>query len=151
AQHALSSATGNAISMLAARFAAGTSELAQLVRQDQDLAAEAATLDKAVVAFVSKPPAERSTAAEEQVRAQIETVKAEREKLSQIFNQRFPGYVALSRPQPITLQETQQLLAEDETLLLFDFGAKSYAWIITRTDADWTELTNPADIPRVDT
>jgi CHAT domain-containing protein/tetratricopeptide (TPR) repeat protein len=151
AQRALSSAAGNAVSMLAARFAAGTSELAQLVRQDQDLTAEAETLDKAVVAFVSKPPAERSTTAEEQVRAQIEAVKAERERLSQIFNQRFPDYVALSKPQPVTLQETQQLLAEDETLLLFDFGAKSYAWIITRTDADWKELTNSADIPRVDT
>jgi CHAT domain-containing protein len=38
------------------------------------------------------------------------------------------------------LQETQRLLADDEALLVFDFDAKSYAWIITRTDADWKEL-----------
>ena len=52
-----SSAAGEAISKLAARFAAGTSELAQLVRKDQDLTAEADHLDKSIIAAVSKPPA----------------------------------------------------------------------------------------------
>jgi CHAT domain-containing protein len=139
-QRASSSAAANAVSKLAARFAAGSGELAQLVRRDQDLTGEAEALDKSVIAFVSKPPAQRSAAAEDEIRRRIEAVKAEREKLSQIFNERFPDYVALSRPQPISLQETQALLADDEALLVFDFDAKSYAWIITSTDADWTEL-----------
>jgi tetratricopeptide (TPR) repeat protein len=139
-QRASSSAAASAVSKLAARFAAGSGELAQLVRKDQDLTAEAESLDKTVVAFVSKPPAQRSAAAEEQVRKRLAEVKAEREKLSQIFNQRFPDYVALSKPQPVSLQETQALLADDEALLLFDFDAKSYGWIITKNNADWTEL-----------
>jgi hypothetical protein len=42
-----------------------------------------------------------STAAEEQVRVRTAQVKAEREKLQQIFNNRFPGYMSLSRPQPL--------------------------------------------------
>jgi CHAT domain-containing protein/Tfp pilus assembly protein PilF len=140
AQRASSSAAANAVSKLAARFAAGSSELAQLVRRDQDLAAEAESLDKAVLAFVSKPPAQRSAAAEEEIRKRIEGVKVERERISQIFNERFPDYVALSKPKPLSLQETQALLADDEALLVFDFGTKSYAWIVTSTDADWTEL-----------
>jgi Tfp pilus assembly protein PilF len=139
-QRASSSAAANAVSKLAARFAAGNGELAQLVRKDQDLSAEAEALDKAVIAFVSKPPAQRSAAAEDATRKRIEEVKAEREKLSQIFNQRFPDYVALSKPQPVSLQETQVLLADDEALLVFDFDAKSYGWIITKNNADWTEL-----------
>jgi CHAT domain-containing protein/Flp pilus assembly protein TadD len=139
-QRASSSAAANAVSKLAARFATGSGELAQLVRRDQDLTAEAETLDKAVVAFFSQPPAQRSAQAEDEIRGRIEAVKAEREKLSQIFDQRFPDYVALSRPQPVSLQETQALLANDEALLVFDFGTKSYAWIITSTDANWTEL-----------
>jgi len=94
AQRASSSAAAGAVSKLAARFAAGSGELAQLVRKDQDLTAEAESLDKTVIAFVSKPSAQRSAAAEEQVRKRIEEVKAEREKLSQ----RFPDYVALSAP-----------------------------------------------------
>ena len=45
-QRASASAAANAVSKLAARFAAGTDELAQLVRKDQDLTAEAEALDK---------------------------------------------------------------------------------------------------------
>src|SRR5262249_37041192 len=125
-QRASSSAAANAVSKLAARFAAGTDELAQLVRKDQDLSAEAEVLDKTVIAFVSKPPVQRSSAAEEQVRKRIEAVKVERERLQQIFNERFPDYVALSKPQPVSLTDTQALLADDEALLAFDFGDKSY-------------------------
>jgi hypothetical protein len=139
-QRASASAAAGAVSKLAARFAAGSGELAQFVRKDQDLAAETEALDKTVIAFVSKPPAQRSAAAEEQVRMRIAEVKAEREKLQQIFKERFPNYVGLSRPQPVSVQETQALLAGDEALLVFDFGVKSYAWIITGHDADWTEL-----------
>jgi CHAT domain-containing protein len=134
------SAAASAVSKLAARFAASTGELAQLVRRDQDLTAEAESLDKAVVAFVSKPPAQRSVAAEEEIRRRIEAVKAERDRLQKILDQRFPDYVALSKPQPVSLQETQALLGNDEALLVFDFDAKSYAWILTKTDADWKEL-----------
>src|SRR5262249_43858621 len=104
------------------------------------LTAEAEALDKTVIAFVSKPPAQRSVATEEQVRKRIDAVKAERERLQQVFNERFPDYVALSKPQPVSLTETQALLADDEALLVFDFDAKSYAWIITRDGLDWTEL-----------
>ena len=38
------------------------------------------------------------------------------------------------------MQETQALLADDEVLLVFDFDARSYGWIITKNNADWTEL-----------
>jgi tetratricopeptide (TPR) repeat protein len=53
-QQASGSAAGGAVSKLAARFAAGSDELAQLVRHDQDLTAEAEALDKTVIAFVSR-------------------------------------------------------------------------------------------------
>jgi tetratricopeptide (TPR) repeat protein len=139
-QRASSTAAANAVSKLAARFAAGSGELAQLVRMDQDLTVEADSLDKAVLAFVSKPSPQRSAGAEDAIRQRIEAVKAQRQKLQQIFNQRFPEYVALSRPQPVSVPDTQALLADDEALLVFDFGPRSYAWIITKNDADWTVL-----------
>jgi len=140
AQRASASAAASAVSKLAARFAAGTGELAQLVRKDQDLTAEAEALDKLVIAFVSKPPAQRSAEAEDQIRNRIAEVKAAREKLQQTFNQRFPEYVSLSKPQPVSLADTQAVLADDEALLVFDFGVRSYAWVIMRNDVDWTEL-----------
>jgi CHAT domain len=60
--------------------------------------------------------------------------------MQEVFNQRFPDYVALSKPQSLSLKDTQALLTDDEVLVVFDFDAKSYAWIITHTDADWVEL-----------
>ena len=123
-QRTSSSAAASAVSKLAARFAAGGGELAQLVRKDQDLATEAEALDKTVVAFVSKPPAQRSAAAEEQVRKRIAEVKAEREKLQQIINDRSPDYAALSKPLPVTVPETQALLADDEALVVREWPCR---------------------------
>ena len=143
-QRAWASAAATAVSNLAARFAAGNDELAQLVREDQDLIAEAESLNKTVVAFFSTSPAERSAKVEKQLRERIEGVKVARDRLQQNFNERFPEYIALSKPQPVSLSETQALLADDEALLVFDFDTKSYAWIITRDDANWTELKIPA-------
>jgi tetratricopeptide (TPR) repeat protein len=53
-QRSSSSAAGKAVSQLAARFGAASGELAQLVRKDQDLTAEAERLDKNIVAAVSR-------------------------------------------------------------------------------------------------
>ncbi len=139
-QRATSSAAANAVSKLAARFAAGAGPLADLVRQDQDLTAEEERLDKALIAAISKPPAERNAAADDQIRKRIAAIKSEHDKLKDIFNQRFPDYVALSKPQPLSVTQTQALLADDEALVVLDFDATSYAWIVTRTDADWVEL-----------
>jgi CHAT domain-containing protein len=47
----------------------------------------------------------------------------------------------LSNPQPHAIEQTQGLLADDQALVVFDFDAKSYAWVITKTDANWTDLT----------
>jgi hypothetical protein len=86
------------------------------VRKDQDLSAEADRLDKNIITAVSKPPAERNPSAEDQIRKRIDDIKSERDKLQDVFNQRFPDYVALSKPQPLSVEQTQALLADDEAL-----------------------------------
>jgi tetratricopeptide (TPR) repeat protein len=139
-QRASSSAAANAVSKLAARFAAGTGELAQLVRRDQDLTVESERLDKTIIAAVSRRPAERNAAAEDQICSRIGNIKLERDKLQNIFDQRFPEYVALSEQQPLVVEQSQALLVDDEALIIFDFDVHSYAWVITRTSADWAEL-----------
>ena len=144
-QRSISSAAGEAVSKLAARFAAGTNELAQFVRKDQDLTAEADRLDKSIIAAVSKPPAERNASAEDQIRKRIDEIKLERDKLQDVFNQRFPDYVALSKPQPLTIEETQALLADDEALVTIDLDKKSYVWVITKDRAEWKELSVSAE------
>jgi CHAT domain-containing protein len=144
-QRSMSSAAGEAISKLAARFAAGTNELAQLVRKDQDLTAEADRLDKSIIAAVSKPPTERNASVEDQIRKRINEIKVERDKLQDVFNQRFSDYVALSKPQPLTIEEAQALLSDDEALVTVDLDKKSYVWVITKDRAEWKELSVSAE------
>jgi hypothetical protein len=64
AQRATQSAAAAAVNKLAARLAAGSDRLAGLVRNDQNLAAEAEALGKAILAAVSKEPAKRAAAVE---------------------------------------------------------------------------------------
>ena len=153
-QHSASSAAGEAISKLAARLAAGSNDLAQFVRKDQDLTAEAIALDNAIIGTVSKPPAERNATAEEQIRKRIDEIKSESDKLQDIFNRRFPDYVALSKPQPLSVEQTQTLLADDEALIVVDLDENSYVWVITKNRAVWKALSlisaedaSKADVP----
>ena len=92
-----------------------------------------------------KPPAERNQTTEDQIRKHIEEIKLERDKLQDIFNQRFPDYVALSKPQPLTIEQTQALLADDEALVTIDLDKKSYVWVITKDRAEWKELSVSAE------
>ena len=103
-QRAASTAASAAVSQLAVRFAAGTDDLAQLVRKDQDLSAENERLDKDLVAAVSKPPNQRDANREAATRKRLAEIADARAEVGRILAQRFPDYAALSKPQPLSCQ-----------------------------------------------
>ena len=126
---------------LAVRLAAGSDRLAELVRRDQDLAAEAEALDKAIMAAVSKERAKRDVAAEQRARARLAAIATERASLQKTFAAEFPNYAALSNPLPMTAKEIQALLSDDEAMVLFAVAEKeSYVFAITREGADWKPI-----------
>jgi CHAT domain-containing protein/Tfp pilus assembly protein PilF len=135
-QFTSSSAAADAVKKLAQRYAAGSNELAQLVRRDQDMIAETNRVDEALIAAVS----ERNQPNEDRMRARLSQIQSERSQIATVLTQRFPDYVALSNPQPLTLKETQALLGDDEAVVVIDIGNKSYAWVVTKTGADWTDI-----------
>jgi CHAT domain-containing protein/tetratricopeptide (TPR) repeat protein len=140
-QRASQTAAGEALNALALRFSAGNDRLAQLVRRDQDLAGEAASLDKAIIAAVSSEPSKRDAAAEQRIRDRIAAITKERADLQIVFAREFPDYAALSNPQPLTVKDIQVLLADDEALIVIYLDdKKSHVWAITRGTADWKEL-----------
>ena len=140
-QRASQTSAGEALNALAARFSAGNDRLAQLVRKDQDLAGEAASLDKAIIAALSKEPSKRDAAAEQRMRDRIAAIAKERADLEAVLRREYPDYAALSNPEPLTAKDIQALLADDEALVVINLGdKKSYVWAITRTEADWKEL-----------
>jgi CHAT domain-containing protein/tetratricopeptide (TPR) repeat protein len=145
-QRASQTAAGEALNALAVRFSAGNDRLAQLVRKDQDLAGEAANLDKAAIAAVSNEPSKRDAATEQRVRDRTAMIAKERDDLQTVFRREFPDYAALSNPQPLTAKDIQALLADDEALIVIDLGVKQGSvWAITRSAGDWKELSVSAD------
>ena len=54
---------------------------------------------------------------------------------------RFPEFLSLAEPEPLSVAETQQLLGADEALIAILSGSKSgLIWVVTREQADWVEI-----------
>ncbi len=148
-QRAHQSSAGEALNALAARFSAGNDPLSQLVRKDQDLTTEIRNLDAVVVASVSDEPSKRDPANEQRTRDRIAAIAKEKDELRTVFAREFPGYAALTQPQPLTAKDLQPLLADDEALIVVELGAKSYVWVITGSEADWKEIAvTAADVSK---
>ena len=140
-QRGTQSSAASAVNKLAVRLAAGTDRLAELVRRDQDLAAETETLDKAIVSAVSQGAAKRDAAAEQRSRSRLATIATERAGLQKTLAAEFPDYAALSNPLPMTVKEAQALLSPDEALVLFAVvDSESYVLAMTRDGFEWRRL-----------
>src|SRR6202034_1090890 len=107
----------------------------------QDLSAENAALDKAIIAAVSMEPSKRDAATEQRIRERVAAIAKQRDELQAVFRREFPDYAALSNPQALSLKDIQPLLADDEALVVVHLdNKKSHVWAISRTTADWKEL-----------
>lgn len=145
-QRGTQSSAASAVNKLAVRLAAGSDRLAELVRRDQDLAAESEALDKAIIAAVSKQSGQRDLAAEQRSRARIAAIANERAGLQQTLAVEFPAYASLSNPLPLALKDIQLLLSTDEAMVLYSVVDKqSYVIAITREGVDWKEIPLGAD------
>ena len=144
-QRGTQSSAASAVNKLAVRISAGTDRLAELVRRDQDLAGEAETLNKAVVAALSKQ-GQRDGAAAQRSRERLAAIAAERVSLQKTFATEFPDYSALSNPLPLKAKEIQALLTGDEAIVLFALADKdSYAIALTHDNFDWKRIPLGSD------
>jgi CHAT domain-containing protein len=145
-QQAADTSASSAVGKLAVRLAAGSDRLAERVRKDQDLTAEAQKLDKAIIAAVSNEPGKRDAAAEQRMRERLAAITRAHNALQKTFAAEFPDYAALLNPLPLNAKDIQALLAGDEALVVIHLGEKnSYVWAITHDVADWSELTVTTD------
>ncbi len=145
-QRGTQSSAASAVNKLAVRLAAGSDRLAELVRRDQDLAAEAESLDKSIMAAVSKERAKRDAAAEARARARLAAIAAERATLAEDLRQRIPQLRRAVESTAADAAEIQALLSGDEAMVLFAVTEKeSYVFAITREGADWKPIPLGAD------
>jgi len=145
-QRGTQSSAASAVNKLAVRLAAGNDRLAELVRRDQDLGSEAESLDKSIMAAVSKDRAKRDPSAEQRARERISVIAVERAGLQKALSAEFPEYSALSNPLPLTSREVQSLLSADEAMVLFAVAEKeSYVVALTRDAYEWKPIPLGAD------
>jgi CHAT domain-containing protein/Tfp pilus assembly protein PilF len=140
-QGTTSSTVSKAVNQLAIRFAAGSDQLVQLVRKAQDLSLESERLDKLLIEATSKEPSQRDPNNEQQIRNRRQAIADERIQVETTLSQEFPDYAELGKPKPLSAQETQDLLADDEALIVFDFhGLTGYAAVFTRSSTGVFQL-----------
>ena len=145
-QQATSSAASVALSQLSVRSAAGTGPLAELVRLDQDLSAEAETLNKRLDQEIAKLSGQRDQAGEQKIRTRLQDLADRLEQSRARLAREFPDYATLSKPQPLTIAETKALLADDEALVLIDVDNDSHLWVVTRDERRLITIGSGKDI-----
>jgi len=145
------SATGQVVGQMAARFATGNNAIAKSVRQRQDLALQLKALDDALIKELGKATGERNGTLIDNLRTQSAALKQELTALDADISKRFPEYVELTRPEPLTIGETQKLLKDDEALLVYVLAdEQSWAWVVRKNAASWRTLdTNKAEVEKL--
>lgn len=146
-----SSAAGQAVGQMAARFATGSNAISKSVRHRQDLALQRKALDDALIKELGKATGERNGTLIDNLRAQSAALKQELTALDADIAKRFPEYVELTRPEPLTIGETQKLLKDDEALLVYVLAdEQSWVWVVRKNAATWRTLdTNKAEIDKL--
>ncbi|HXW24195.1 MAG TPA: CHAT domain-containing tetratricopeptide repeat protein, partial [Xanthobacteraceae bacterium] len=135
------SSAAAALDKLAVRVSAGSGALAELVRKDQDLAAEASSLDRAIMAAAARPPAQRNAALEQRIKDRLAAIADEAGAVRAQIAAEFPGFATLSHPRPVTSREIQALLSADEAVVLFLVAQKeSYVLALTREAVAWRTI-----------
>ena len=81
---------------------------------------------------------------------EIDALTIEYEQTQSLIRQASPRYAALTQPVPLTLNEIQSEVLDNETLLLeYALGAeKSFIWAVTPTSISSFELPGQAEIQR---
>ncbi len=140
AQSAMLSSASTALTQLGARFAAGSDELARLVRRRQDLVAAWKGADRALVKALGAAGSDTAPELEAR-RAEADALLARITASDGEMAQRFPGYAELSRPQPVTVAAAQALLGPNEALVLvFVATRETFVFALTRDEADWQRV-----------
>jgi hypothetical protein len=126
---------------MAARFSAGNTTLAGLVRERQDLQTKWKATDKQLSAALSVS-LDRRAGADERARKHIAEIDARITESDRRLKAEFPEFFALSRPEPLSIEDTAQLLRPDEALVLLLAGhpEEAFVWALTRDGSAWQRI-----------
>lgn len=147
AQWAQSSDAAASLALMSARQATGTTKLAGLIRERQDLVAEWHARDKLLISLVSNVVPGGDSSAKQVQRSRLVTIDARLHDIDLLLEQNFPDYSALAAPDPVSIADIQSLLRADEALVLFLnvpthelAKEETFVWVVTKADVRWLRL-----------
>jgi len=141
AQRASEMSAAQALTQMAARFAAGDAALAKLAREQQDLSARWRALDKALITALSIPAERNDPSVAGRLRQQRSDIEAQMGATADRLAAEFPDYAALANPQPLTGIEQQQLLGPNEALVINLITDQNvFIWALTRDKIEWQRI-----------
>jgi CHAT domain-containing protein len=108
-----------AVAAVATRAAANDAALADLVRAAQDADKEIGALNSLLANAISARGDDRDADAINQLRAQIDALRGQREKAIGEIESRFPDYARLIDPRPATIQAARAALKPGEAVIAF--------------------------------
>ncbi|MEQ1696448.1 MAG: CHAT domain-containing tetratricopeptide repeat protein [Hyphomicrobiaceae bacterium] len=141
AQRSGLSETAATVTRMAARFSSQDSALREIMREREEIDAEASRRELALSAILALPVEDRPT-----------TVAAERQSLAELSERRtkidaelrikFPDYANLVSPEPLSLEQVRALLSPGEVLVYYFCGTDGvYLWAVTQQASQWRRLT----------
>jgi tetratricopeptide (TPR) repeat protein/CHAT domain-containing protein len=145
AQWALASEASSSLAQMAARSAAGSPELAGLVRERQDLVGEWQAKDKLLIAAKSQEPSKRNAGAEKVLADRLGVIDARLAGIGRKLAKDFPDYAALASSAPVSVAGVQAQLGADEALVLFldtddrfkPLPEETFIWVVTKSEMRW--------------
>jgi len=119
----------------------------QLLQRERTLQQQLDAVEKQRVQLLADNSTQAQIASLEKQR---DSLFSQYEEVRALLRTTSPRYAALTQPHPLTLQEIQQQVIDDDTLLLeYSLGEeRSYLWAVSKTRIDSYELTTRANIEK---
>ena len=122
-----------ALAASSARMLAKDPALADLVRRQQDLSKEVNAQLGLLNNVLGLPPAERDQKGVGAINAQINKLRADRDRARVEIGKRFPSYADLIDPKAPSVDDIKATLKPGEALLSFYFGSDhSFVWAVPK-------------------
>lgn len=125
----------------AARTAAGTGPLTELVRQQQDLSAKGSELDRRLLSALTNG----SQVEADKLRTEIAQTGEALSATDATLRHRFPDYAELVQPRALSVSDTRSRLSDDEALLLIvPVGDDIFSFGVAKDKLVWSRVAGKA-------
>ncbi|WP_295556162.1 CHAT domain-containing tetratricopeptide repeat protein [uncultured Hyphomicrobium sp.] len=142
AQGAQRNLAAQSLAKMAARN--NSSTLRALARERQDLHSERRRTSNLLVSRTAEAPDKRNEEQERSLKSQLSALDRQLASTDERLRTEFPDYFDLASPKPITVEEVQKYLKENEALVLLldtyelkPLPNEVFVWIITKSHTKW--------------